>query len=548
MKITLAQLNPVIGSFDENLEKMETTLKQVYDDHPDIVVFSELIFSGYPPLDLLERPSFVRKCLSTQERLVEVTRTFPDTAVLVGNIRPTGRKAGKRLYNSAFLIQNGDILFCQDKTLLPTYDVFDEARYFDPAPSIDVFDFKDECLGITICEDAWNNPILFPDTVYPVDPVSILAEKGATLLINISASPFGIGKDEKRYLLLKYHTEKYGVPFLMLNQAGANDELISGGLSMCLDGRGEAISLFPSFEEHVETIDLKQTSGRVTFTPADTVSSVHDALILGIRDYMAKCGFSTAVLGLSGGIDSALTCCLAAKAIGPENITAVSMPSEYSSKGSVDDAKKLASNLGIELKSIPIAPMVKAYIASLNDHFDGKAEDKTEENIQARVRGNILMALSNKHGSLTLSSGNKSELAVGYCTLYGDMTGGLGVLSDVPKTLVYDLASHINRDGEIIPESILAKSPSAELKPGQTDQDTLPPYDILDAILKRYVDDHASKDDIVAEGFDAATVDWVIHAVKANEHKRRQAAPGLKITPKAFGSGRRLPIAAKFVE
>ncbi len=499
MKITLAQLNPTIGDFEGNLSKIKKTLKAVEKNSPDLVVFSELFLTGYPPRDLLERKDFIQMSQKTLETLIEISKEFPDPAILCGTIQPTNKNTGKGLYNTAVLIQNGKILFQQHKSLLPTYDVFDEARYFDPAPHIETFPFKDEILGITICEDAWNDPQLWPKRIYSSDPVEILARNRATIFINISASPFNIGKEKIRYQLLHNHVAKYGKPFVFVNQVGANDELIFDGRSMVLDANGGLMEIFPSFKENINTIDLSNLPKPKKYIPQDTTASVYDALVLGIKDYMEKCGFKKAVVGLSGGIDSALTYCLARDAMGSRNVLSVSMPSPYSSKSSVEDARKLAENLGVEFKIIPITPIYKAYLESLKKHFGEKKEDVTEENIQARIRGNILMALSNKFEYLTLSTGNKSELSVGYCTLYGDMSGGLSVLADVPKTVVYELARYVNRNSEIIPVEIIQKPPSAELKPDQKDQDTLPPYEILDRILHLYLDMGYSKEEIIAE-------------------------------------------------
>jgi len=546
MKITLAQLNPTIGDFEGNLKLIERSMTQAAGDSSDLILFSELILSGYPPQDLLESTAFIRDYQNALKSVVAISSKFHGIGILCGNIQPTGKDTGKGLYNTAVFIQNGKILFEQKKSLLPTYDVFDEARYFDPAPSIHIFDFQNQRLGISICEDAWNDPRLFPKRVYPLNPIEVLVEKGATTLINISASPFGIGKEESRYQLFRNHALQHKKTVIFVNQVGANDELISDGNSMAFDCNGNLIMKFPAFQEHVETIDLNNPPVIHDFLPMDEVESIYKAIVLGIRDYMRKCGFRKVVLGLSGGIDSALTCCLATQAIGPRNILAVSMPSPYSSKTGVEDARMLSDRLKIEIKIIPITSVYHSYLQSLKDHFTDKPEDETEENIQARIRGNILMALSNKFGYLTLSSGNKSELSVGYCTLYGDMSGGLSVLADIPKTMIYKLAEYINREQEIIPGSIIEKPPSPELKPGQRDEDTLPPYDILDRVLNLYVDEGRSRDEIIADGFDAETVDWIIHAVNKNEYKRRQAAPGLKVTTKAFGTGRRMPIAAKF--
>ena len=546
MRITLAQLNPTIGDFQGNLRRIKNTLSKVEKDNPDLVIFSELILSGYPPQDLLERKAFIKDYREALDELIKISEKFSGMSILCGNIQTTKRKTGKGLYNTAILIWNGKVLFEQRKSLLPTYDVFDEARYFDSADRVDIFKFHDERLGITICEDAWNDPRLFPERLYSVNPVDILAKQGATILINISASPFGIGKEEFRYRLFRNHALRMKKPVILVNQVGANDELISDGRSMAFDGKGNLIALLPAFQEHVETIDLDKSCPIIDYVPMEKIASVYEALLLGIRDYTRKCGFNTVILGLSGGIDSAVTCCLAKEALGAKNILGIAMPSPYSSESSVEDAQRLVQILGVEFKVIPITSLYKSYLDSLGEYLAGKPEDITEENIQARIRGNILMALSNKFGYLPLSSGNKSELSVGYCTLYGDMSGGLSVLADVPKTMVYELAEYINRKSEVIPRRIIEKPPSAELKPDQTDQDTLPPYDILDRILHLYLDQGCSKQEIVDHDIPEETVEWVIEAVQKNEYKRRQAAPGLKVTSKAFGMGRRMPIASKY--
>jgi len=546
VKISLAQLNPTIGDFDGNLEKIRQTLKSVKNENPDVVVFPELFLSGYPPLDLLERDDFINKYLESINDLLRISENYPGIGIICGVVQPNQNRFGKKLYNSALLVRGGKICFIQHKSLLPTYDVFDEARYFEPASSIDTYNYCGEILGITICEDIWNDPDIFPDRIYARDPLKMLNNKGATLFINISASPFGIGKELVRYRLLANHVRRYNRPFVMLNQVGANDELISDGRSLAMDGKANLIALLPSFEEKIVTIDLDNSISIGDFRPQEVVESVHNALILGINDYMKKCGFKKAVVGLSGGIDSAVVCSLAVEALGAENVLGVNMPSLYSSKSSIEDSKKLSKNLGIKLLAVPITPIFNSYIKTMRSHFSGRSEDETEENIQARIRGNILMALSNKFGYLTLSTGNKSELSVGYCTLYGDMSGGLSVLADVPKTLVYKLARYINRKKEIIPKSIIEKPPSAELKPDQKDQDTLPPYHVLDRILELYLDQGMSAEKIIESGLDQTTVKWVINAINKNEHKRRQAAPGLKITSKAFGIGRRMPVAAKY--
>ena len=546
MKITLAQLNPTVGDIRGNVAKVTQTLSQCSKDSPDLVVFPELFLVGYPPRDLLERPSFIARTEEAIRELSEVSQKYPQTGIIVGAPQPGQHATGKGLHNSALLIYQGRLLFTQRKSLLPTYDVFDEARYFDPATDDPVVEFKDQTLGISICEDAWNDPALWHRPTYSYDPIEVLAEKGADLIINIAASPFYRGKEKLRYDIVRSHATKHQIPFLFVNQVGANDELIFDGRSICLDGAGDLMAVLPPFVEQVETISLDGTGIRDPYVPQEEIASVHQALVLGVRDYMDKCGFSSAILGLSGGIDSAVTCCIAVEAIGAENVVAVTMPGPYSSTGSIEDSRKLAESLSIRFEVIPILPAYEAYIKSLQDHFQGREPDITEENFQARIRGNILMALSNKFGHLVLSTGNKSELAVGYCTLYGDMSGGLSVIADVPKTMVYELAQYMNRDSIIVPQEIVNKPPSAELRENQTDQDTLPPYEVLDEILHYYMDEHYSMAELLQHDFDPETVKWVIRSVDRNEYKRRQAVPGLKVTSKAFGIGRRMPIAAKF--
>jgi len=546
MKVAMAQMNPTVGDVTGNLALVEKALRQCAPQKPDLVVFPELFLVGYPPRDLLERADFVQHCQEAVQRLQEISGAYQETGILVGTVTPTRRAAGNGLYNSALLIHQGSVLFRQHKSLLPTYDVFDESRYFDPAPEVETMPFRGQVLGISICEDAWNDPEFWPRRGYPVDPIEILARRKATVLINISASPFSVGKEQVRFRLIRSHARKHEMPFILVNQVGANDELIFDGRSLFIDARGEAVEVFPPFREHLAVIGTSAAGDPRQYVPQDDVESIHQALVLGIRDYARKCGFTKAALGLSGGIDSSLVCCLAAEALGPENVLGVAMPSRYSSQASLDDARHLAEELSVNFRVIPIDDLFTGYLETLKEDFHDTQPDVTEENIQARIRGNILMALSNKLGNLVLSPGNKSEMAVGYCTLYGDMSGGLSVLSDVPKTMVYQLARHINRDGNVIPEEILKKDPTAELKPDQKDRDTLPPYDVLDAILRLYVDEGRPVKDIVAQGFDPETVSWVIQAVNRNEYKRRQAAPGLKVTSKAFGMGRRMPIAAKY--
>ncbi len=546
MKITVAQLNPIVGDIEGNLSKFVQVLSQHEDS--DLLAAPELFLVGYPPRDLLERAWVIEKTQQAIQRLQKVSLEFPNTGLLMGVPSPTHQR-GNKLYNSALLIYRGSILLTQHKSLMPTYDVFDEARYFEPAAEIKTVDFKGEKLGISICEDAWNDPELWPKgRIYSLDPIEILAQKGATLFINISASPYHIGKEEIRYRHISKQARRHGIPFIYVNQVGGNDELIFDGRSMCFDKEGQPTAVFPSFSEHVQTIDTRIPGTPGLYVPQGKIESAYEALILGLRDYIYKCGFKKAVVGLSGGIDSAVTCCLAQAAIGGESVLGISMPSPYSSRGSVEDSRKLAENLNFTFKEIEISSIYRSYLKTLQEHFKDKDTEigVTEENIQARIRGNILMAFSNKYGYLVLSTGNKSEISVGYCTLYGDMSGGLSVLADVPKTLVYQLAEFINRKEEIIPKEIMEKAPSAELRPNQLDQDSLPPYPVLDKILHYYIDQQSSVEEIINMGFDRETVRWVAQTVDRNEYKRKQAPPGLKVTTKAFGVGRRMPIAAKF--
>jgi NAD+ synthase (glutamine-hydrolysing) len=546
MKISLCQINTVMGDLTGNAAKIRGALAKASKDSPDLVVFSELCVQGYPPNDLLEQQWFIDDSLAALDGIAAFSKEFACAGVLLGCALPARMSGSKRLASAAVLIENGKVIFRQDKSLLPTYDVFDERRYFEPARDIDVVAFRGERLGITVCEDAWNDRELWPDAPYTFDPIADLANKGATLFINISGSPFHLGKQTLRRSLIQRHAKRHGVPFLYLNQVGGNDELIFDGGSLVVGGDGSLRAQLPDFEEAVRTFDTSALPERMEPRELDTIEDVFGALCLGLRDYMHKCNFNKALVGLSGGVDSAVTCALAAAALGKENVTGVTMPSRFSSQGSVDDSRALAENLDIRFKTIPIEPMYEAYLASLKQHFEGRPADIAEENLQARIRGTILMALSNKFGCLLLSTGNKSEIAVGYCTLYGDMSGGLSVISDLPKTMVYRLAEYINREKEIIPLATMTKPPSAELRPNQTDQDTLPPYEILDPILELLVEKGKSIAQIAAEGFDEKTVSWVAGAVRKAEYKRRQAAPGLKVTPKAFGIGRRFPLAANY--
>ena len=547
MKVTACQLNPKVGDFEGNLNKALKALDQARPLSPDLVIFSELFLMGYPPQDLLEKKWFMDKQAQALDRLAAASADLPDTGLILGAAVPTKKDTGRGCYNAAVLIHDGKIAFTQAKSLLPTYDVFDEARYFDPARQVKVVHFKEDVLGLCVCEDTWNDPGFWPDhRIYSHNPVETLAEGRPTLFINVSASPFHVGKDEFRYRLIRHHARKHAVPFVFVNQVGANDELIFDGGSMVLDRHGDPIALFPRFTEHVATVDTEAPGHAEAFVAQEEIASVYQALVLGIQDYLGKSGFTTAVVGLSGGIDSAVTFALAARALGRDNVLGISMPSMYSSAGSVEDSRQLAANLGAAFKVVPITDMYNAYLAGLSPHFEGRSADVTEENIQARIRGNILMAFSNKFGNIVLSTGNKSEMAMGYCTLYGDMAGGLAVLSDAPKGMVYALADYMNREGEVIPRATIEKAPSAELRPNQKDQDTLPPYDILDQVLHLHVEEGLSSRDIVAQGFDPDMVSWVVRTINRNEYKRKQAPPGLKVTSKAFGIGRRMPIVAAY--
>lgn len=546
MIITCAQLNSTICDFSGNIQKIKKTLLQAQKHNSDLVILPELFLTGYPPLDLLTRKDFLTQTQNALDELLLHSKQFPKIGILCGTISVNNCSHGKGLYNSALLIQNNKILIKQHKTLLPTYDVFDEARYFDPAPDINTSQFKDEILGISICEDAWNVPEILVRNQYKCDPIQMLAKRGATLFINISSSPFQIGKEKLRYRLIQHHVLKHHKPFVFVNQIAGNDELIFDGRSFILDSQSQFISLFPSFREEINTINLKTDLFPIPYSPQDEIQSLYQALVLGIQDYMKKCNFKKAIVGLSGGIDSAVVCSLATNAIGSKNVVGVAMPSQFSSKTSVSDAASLAQNLNIKFLTIPITPIYKSYLDTFDPIFLKKKSDITEENIQARIRGNILMALSNKYGYLTLSTGNKSELSVGYCTLYGDMSGGLSVIGDVPKTYVYKIAEYINQNREIIPEAILKKPPSAELKPNQVDQDVLPPYKDLDRILELYINQGLPEKKIIQRGENPKRVRWIIQAIAKNEYKRRQSAPVLKVTSKAFGIGRRMPIAARY--
>ncbi len=543
MKIALGQINPTVGDFSGNASKIVDYSRLAQAAGAGLILFPELSVCGYPPRDLVERPSFVGRNRETVERIAAETLGI---AVICGLVTPAHSDTGKSVMNSAALLTDGKVAFIQSKMLLPTYDVFDEMRNFAPAKSQELFSFCGNRMALTICEDAWNDKQFWRKQLYTFDPVESLIHAGGNFVLNISASPFWIGKREFRRDMLASIARQHKVPVVLVNQVGGNDSLVFDGSSLVLNREGQIIAQGRSFEEDLIFFDSQELSGEMHEQIAGDEASVYSALVLGTRDYMQKCGFRKAIIGLSGGIDSALTAVVAADAIGPENVIGVGMPGPYSSQGSIDDAHSLAANLGIRFELLSINPAYEAYRQTLREVFVGQKEDVTEENIQSRARGTLLMALSNKFGAIVLSTGNKSELGVGYCTLYGDMVGGLAVISDVPKTLVYRLSEYVNSRRAVIPQATLEKPPSAELRPDQKDSDSLPPYEVLDAVLEDYVEDSHPAEQIAKDrGFDIEVVRRVIRMVDRAEYKRQQAAPGLKISPKAFGYGRRFPIAAK---
>jgi NAD+ synthase (glutamine-hydrolysing) len=544
VKIALGQINPTVGDFSGNATKIIDFSRRAQAAGAGLIVFPELSVCGYPPRDLVERPSFVTHNREAAEQIAAQTKGI---AVICGLVTPADSDAGKSVMNSAALLMDGKIAFLQSKMLLPTYDVFDEMRNFAPARKQELFPFCGNRMALTICEDAWNDKQFWVKRLYTVDPVEALIQAGANLVLNISASPFWIGKRELRRDMLASIARQHNVPVVLVNQVGGNDSLVFDGSSLVLNREGNVIAQGRSFEEDLIYFDSQTLTGEMHEQVAGDEASAYSALVLGTRDYIQKCGFQKAIVGLSGGIDSALTAVIAADAVGAENVIGVGMPGPYSSPGSIADARALARNLGIRFELLSINPAYEAYRQILSGVFAGLPQDVTEENIQSRARGAVLMALSNKFGAIVLSTGNKSELGVGYCTLYGDMVGGLAVISDVPKTLVYRLSAYVNSRRPVIPQASLEKAPSAELRPDQKDSDSLPPYEILDAILEDYIEDSHSAEQIAADRkFDIELVKRVIRMVDRAEYKRQQAAPGLKISPKAFGYGRRVPIAAKF--
>jgi len=543
VKIALGQINPTVGDFQGNSQKIIDFSCRAREAGAGLILFPELSVCGYPPLDLVERTSFVTH---SQDAIKRIAAETIGIAVICGLPTPAQAETGKSVMNSAALLREGKIAFLQSKMLLPTYDVFDEMRNFAPAKSQVLFPFCGKQMALTICEDAWNDKHYWNKRLYTFDPVEALVHAGGNFVLNISASPFWLGKRKVRRDMLGTIARAYQVPVAMVNQVGGNDSLVFDGSSFVLDRSGNVIARGKSFEEDLVFFDSDTLTGELHDQIAGEDETVYAALVAGTRDYVRKCGFRQVLIGLSGGIDSALTAAIAVDALGPENVIGIAMPSQYSSQGSVDDARALATNLGIRYELLPISDIFAGYRQALKPMFAGRADDVTEENLQSRTRGTLLMALSNKLGALVLSTGNKSEQGVGYCTLYGDMVGGLAVISDVPKTLVYRLSHYVNSRKPVIPQSSLDKPPSAELRPDQKDSDSLPPYEVLDAILEDYVEDGHSADQIAKDhGFDIALVRKVIRMVERSEYKRQQAAPGLKISAKAFGYGRRFPIAAK---
>jgi NAD+ synthase (glutamine-hydrolysing) len=543
VKIALGQINPTVGDFSGNANKIIDFSRRAREAGAGLILFPELSVCGYPPRDLVERPTFVAKNRESVNRIAAETKGI---AVICGLVTPAQAETGKSVMNSAALLQDGKLAFLQSKMLLPTYDVFDEMRNFAPARHQELFNFCGNRMALTICEDAWNDKHFWNKRLYGFDPVEALVRAGGNFVLNISASPFWLGKRELRRDMLATIARTDKVPVVMVNQVGGNDSLLFDGSSVVFDREGNIIAQGKSFEEDIVYFDSATLTGEMHEQIEGEEASAYAALVLGTRDYVRKCGFKKVIIALSGGIDSALTAAIATDAMGAENVLGVGMPGPYSSKGSIDDARALAQNLGIRFELLSITEICKSYLHALNDVFAGLKEDVTEENIQARARGSLLMALSNKFNAIVLSTGNKSEIAVGYCTLYGDMVGGLAVISDVPKTMVYRISRYVNSRRLVIPESTLEKPPSAELRPNQKDSDSLPPYDVLDAILEDYVEDMHSAEQIAKDrGFDLALIHRVMRMVDRAEYKRQQAAPGIKISAKAFGYGRRFPIAAK---
>jgi NAD+ synthetase len=555
MRVALAQINTTVGAIPRNTDRVIRALEEAGRKGADLVVFPEMALTGYPPMDLLDRRSFTTHNLEALDRVVRATAKTP--AAIVGFVHRDESGEGKGLFNAAAFCRDGRLESVHCKTLLPTYDVFDEARYFDSAAENKVIDFNGLRIGISICEDLWNDALYWKlrerRRIYQRDPIDSLAQQGMQLLVNISASPFTEGKRALKADMFASAASRRGCPLVHVNQVGGNDSLIFDGWSNVFDREGRIVAQARDFEESVLVVDMdaclnaegstKARAGLFEPTTREEIESIHAALVLGLRDYCGKCGFGEVVIGLSGGIDSAVTAALAARALGPDKVHGVAMPSPFSSDHSLTDARELAERLGVKFHVVPIEPIYRRYLDTMEPLFEGLPFGLAEENIQARIRGNILMALANKFNRLVLSTGNKSEMAVGYCTLYGDMSGGLAVLSDVPKIMVYQLAEFINRERELIPRSSIEKPPSAELRPNQLDTDSLPPYSILDPIIRAHVEEGLFVSEIVKRGYERETVERIIKMIERNEYKRRQAAIGLKITHRAFGYGRRMPVA-----
>ena len=561
MKIALAQINPIVGDITGNTKQIRSAIERAHQQGAQLVILPELAIIGYPPKDLLLKPSVIHRC---SEAINDLAASCTDIAAIIGYPCPTGKPTGRPLYNAAALCHGGRVAHRFVKNLLPTYDVFDEHRYFEPGAKPTVASFAGVIIGASICEDLWSDRELVPGQTYHSDPVQDLAQAGAQLLINCAASPFVVGKHDLRLALLKSAAKRHGIPAVFCNQVGGNDELVFDGNSCAVNAQGQVIAAAKDFQPDLLMVDLplgddrSQSEPNRIETPRSGIESVYHALVLGLRDYAHRCGFKSVIIGVSGGIDSAVTAALAVAALGSQSVRAVAMPSRYSSEGSLTDAAELAKRLGIRFDTIPITEAHDAFERTLMPHFEDRPADAAEENIQARIRGVILMALSNKFGSLLVTTGNKSELAVGYCTLYGDMAGGLAVLSDVPKTMVIELARWMNDSPTspfrtqfgrpVIPKNTITKPPSAELRPDQTDQDTLPSYEVLDQIIERYVERQQSIPQIVDDLPNIApdTIRKMARLIDLNEYKRQQAAPGIKITSQAFGFGRRMPIAQRY--
>ncbi len=542
MRIFLGQINPTVGALQGNAERIRNTYVEGVKAGADVVLVPELAVTGYPPRDLLDRDVFIESALEVTGYLASITGDVP---LVFGSITRNESWCGKPLHNSALVAKNGKIILQQNKSLLPTYDVFDELRYFEPAHGVQAIDLGGMCAGVSICEDFWFDDEILGTKLYCENPVDQLARQGAKVFLNISASPFNSGKRKSRYELFARIAQRYDTPLVYCNQVGGNDELLFDGSSIAINARGETVYCAKAFEEDAALVPLDgPRCESVLAVPEE--EEIGRGLILGLRDYIRKVGFRDVVIGLSGGIDSAVTAGIAVEALGAKHVTGIAMPSQFSSEGSVDDAQKLAENLGIAFHVVPIKDIYAPYECAIDKLFGDHKFDITNENVQARIRGNILMAWSNRTGAMVVSTGNKSEMAVGYCTLYGDMAGGLALIGDVYKTMVYRVAHWLNREREVIPRSSITKVPSAELRPNQTDQDSLPPYEVLDGILKLYIEEWREVDEIVAAGYDKPLVERILKLVDTNEFKRRQAAPTIRVSNKAFGNGRQMPIAQRW--